>query len=230
MSNKVHMVGTIQNDVTYSHTTGKEKFHTFRLGVTRDSGVEDSLNIIVSERILDGHNYIEGERVEINGQYRSYTKYNEEGTRTTQLFVFVTYMTLAEEGVGDINDVVLIGDIIRCYSCRRTNSGRSVIDFVMKVKRDYGRYDYLNCIAWGRDAIYIEKKYGSDVDKGEHDGAQVVVSGRLQSRKFNKRTDNGDIEKEIFELSVNNISEDLQEESTEDKKVDTEKDKENIEE
>ena len=208
MNNKAYIIGTVGSDMVFSHTTGGEKFNEFVINVKRDSGYVDNLKCIISEKIVVGIDISEGTRVEIEGQYRSFSRRRDDGSRDNQLFIFVNDIKTCEEDNGeDVNDIELNGEIVRCYNCRHTKTGRNVTDFVMCVPREYSRVDYLNCIAWGRDAKFLGKMKDSI---NREDSITAKVRGRLQSRVFTKFYDDGSKEdREIYELSVNDLSVDF---------------------
>ena len=202
MDNKVHVIGDVVGSLELSHKTGNEQFYSFFISIKRSSGVEDTLNVIVSERSLFGVQLNSGDTVEITGQYRSFNKFDGDGKRKVQLFIFVKSMEVVPTGTEHVNEVELIGNIAKCYRCRHTKTQRHVIDFIFKVSRDYNRYDYLTCIAWGRNAMFIEKLCGQ-FGKSEE---QMEVKGRLQSRNFiTKDEDGNDITKVMYELSTSSI-------------------------
>jgi single-strand DNA-binding protein len=90
-----------------------------------------------------------------------------------------------------LNHIVLQGRISRDLELKTTNSGMSVMSFPVAVDRDYtkegqDRTDFINCVAFDKKAEFINRNFGK--------GSLIVVSGRLQSRKWedkngNKRTD-----------------------------------------
>lgn len=202
MNNSVHVVGIVASSVEHSHTTGNEKFFTFDIDIKRASGVVDTINVVISERFLMDTEIKEGDTVEIRGQYRSFSKINDEGVRSVQLFIFVKNIIVCDADVEHVNEVELNGCIAKCYKCRHTKTSRDVIDFTFKVCRDYTRFDYLTCIAWGRNAMFIEKLCG---EEGKSD-TMMHITGRLQSRKYTKKyEDNTEEEKTVYELSVNDI-------------------------
>ena len=209
------MIGTVGSEFEYSHSAGTEKFNTFRLNIQRDSGYIDSLSMVISEKVTYGLNISMGTRVEINGQYRSFTKHlpndeNDKKKRETQLFIFVTSIKVldsdSDKDISDTNEVKLIGEVWKCFRHRHTKSGRDVVDFILRVAREYGRYDYLDCIAWGRDAIYLDK-ITEQLYLDKEPRLKVSIDGRMQSREFTKyNSDGSSTHKEIFELSVVNLN------------------------
>ena len=65
---------------------------------------------------------------------------------------------------------------------------------MLAVNRMYNKSDYIPCIAWGRNAVY-----SATLDVGN----RIAISGRLQSRQYKKRQDDGQVMiKTAYEVSV----------------------------
>ena len=79
--NKVWINGIIEEEFEYSHEVLWEKFYKTRVRVTRLSGTEDCVPIVVSsllmKNILNGG--LKGKFVEVGGQFRSYNREGEHG-------------------------------------------------------------------------------------------------------------------------------------------------------
>ena len=64
---------------------------------------------------------------------------------------------------------------------------------MLAVNRAFGKSDYIPCIAWGRNAQFASRF---------HVGDRVRVTGRLQSREYQKLLENGEyIIRNAFEVS-----------------------------
>ena len=90
-----------------------------------------------------------------------------------------------------LNDIVLIGRLVRDPECRRTGSGIEVCNFTLAVDEDYKGQDgqketeFIECTAW-RQAAEFAGKYLKK-------GYLASVRGRMKSQKWtdkdgNKRT------------------------------------------
>jgi single-stranded DNA-binding protein len=63
----------------------------------------------------------------------------------------------------------------------------------------YNKSDYIPCIAWGRNAVYAG---------GLSVGTKIRVSGRMQSREYKKRLENGElVTKTAYEVSISRMVE-----------------------
>ena len=82
--------------------------------------------------------------------------------------------------------------------------GRKICDIMLAVNRLYNKSDYIPCIAWGKNARLI---------KNAPVGQKMCVAGRIQSRQYTKRLDNGETElRTAYEFSIGAV-EFLQKES-----------------
>ena len=92
------------------------------------------------------------------------------------------------------NEVVLDGFICKKPVYRKTPFGREIADVLLAVNRAYNKSDYIPCIAWGRNARFCENMPV---------GTEVRVVGRVQSRQYEKKYEDGTSEIRIaYEVSV----------------------------
>ena len=88
-----------------------------------------------------------------------------------------------------LNTIVIMGRLTRDPEMRRTQSGVDVASFTLAVERDFsdkatGRkdVDFIDVVAWRQTAEFVGKYFQK--------GRMAVVSGRLQSRKWEDRDGN----------------------------------------
>ncbi len=197
-NNNVVIRGQIISEFEFSHQVFGERFYTAEMAVERLSGVLDIIPIMVSERLVDVDEEWGWQYVEVTGGFRSYNK--NEGNRTrVLLFVFATgFDVLNEFQPSDFeNKVVLAGCICKRTGYRKTPLGRDISDIILAVNRPYGKSDYIPCICWGRNAVFA-----SGLDVGMH----IKVEGRLQSREYVKKFDDGTQEiRTAYEASISKI-------------------------
>lgn len=95
------------------------------------------------------------------------------------------------------NEVVLIGFICKKPIYRQTPFGREISDLLLAVNRAYNKSDYIPCIAWGRNARFCQNL---------EVGTQVKVVGRVQSRTYEKKHEDGTVETRVaYEVSVGSL-------------------------
>ena len=195
-NNNVTISGIITREFKYSHETLGEKFYVSAVECQRTSGTIDLIPIMVSERIIDVGLVWIYEDVQISGTFRSYNKHTETGNHLI-LSVFVEEIVGSGNVKCDINEIHLDGYICKEVQHRETPLGREIADVLLAVNRPYGKSDYIPCIAWSRNA-----RYASALNVGD----RILIDGRIQSREYLKRLDNGEIETRTgYEVSVGSI-------------------------
>ena len=192
-TNTVHLCGVIVETPVFSHQTYGESFYTFIIGVERNSGYEDKLNVMISERMLNVYKLSVGDTVLVSGQIRTYNE-QVDGKNKLNIVVFARDMELVGFDEGHFNQVYLEGFICKTPIGRVSPLGRRICDIMLAVNRMYNKSDYIPCIAWGRNAIFAE---GLEV------GNKISLTGRMQSREYRKRLDDGNVEQRVaFEVSI----------------------------
>lgn len=143
-------------------------------------------------------------KVTVEGQFRSYNSYGE-GRNRLVLTVFAKNVTLLEDQENEVeakkdfisNEVTLIGYICKKPIYRQTPFGREISDILLAVNRAYNKSDYIPCIAWGRTARFCENM---------EVGTEVKIIGRVQSRQYEKKYEDGTIENKVaYEVSVGSL-------------------------
>ncbi len=200
-SNNIRIVGTINSYLEFSHEVFGEKFYEFYIEVPRLSETRDLLPVIISERIIDDIDMSIGNYVVIDGQFRSYNRYEDTNNRLL-LRVFVRDIIVPEEDeleelLRHPNEIFLNGYLCKDTKYRTTPFGREITDMLIAVNRSYNKSDYIPCIAWGRNARYCEK-----LEVGDH----VKIWGRIQSRKYQKKVEDDVYEtKTAYEISITKL-------------------------
>ncbi len=202
-NNNLTLVGKITEEKKFSHEIYGEKFYTFGLSVPRLSGNADVIPITISERLFKEDELVLEKKIRIKGQFRSYNSYEESKNRLI-LTVFakdIEFLEIQEEIVASkdlvSNEVVLIGFICKTPIYRQTPFGREITDILLAVNRAYNKSDYIPCIAWGRNARFCSKMPV---------GTEVKITGRIQSRIYEKKHDDGTTESRVaYEISIANL-------------------------
>ena len=196
-NNRVFLSGRVAREPQYSHELFGEGFYEFYIEVKRLSGQTDVLPVTVSERIMNGVELSEGSPVALSGQFRSYNKLENEHSKL-MLTVFVRDFIPYDAEEQNPNVVELNGYICKPPVYRTTPFNREICDVLLAVNRGYNKSDYIPCITWGRNARFV---------RDAEVGLNVVIGGRIQSRKYNKKLDDDTIEERVaYELSVGKIS------------------------
>jgi len=199
-NNQVSISGTVVSDFEFSHEVYGEGFYTVDISVPRLSDTYDVIPLMVSERLVDVTQDYTGYSLMATGQFRSYNRHEETKNRLV-LSVFVRELELFEENSEEEthkpNQIFLDGYICKPPIYRKTPLGREIADVLIAVNRPYGKSDYVPCICWGRNARFAET-----FDVGGH----VQIWGRIQSREYQKKISEEEIQKRIaYEVSVSKL-------------------------
>lgn len=221
-NNYLTLVGKVTGEKRFSHEIYGESFYVFNLEIPRLSGNSDIIPITVSERLIKEDTLQEGKKLLVKGQFRSYNSYENEKNRLI-LTVFAKDIMEVEDVEEDeenemvkkdtiTNEVVLIGYICKKPIYRQTPFGREISDILLAVNRAYNKSDYIPCIAWGRNARFCQNL---------EVGSQVKIVGRVQSRMYEKKHEDGTVENRVaYEVSVGSLE--VIEEKTDENENETE--------
>lgn len=206
-NNYLTLVGKVTGEKTFSHEIYGERFYVFNLEVARLSGNADIIPITVSERIITDEMLTQGKSLLVKGQFRSYNSYDNEKNRLI-LTVFAKDVMEVEENDQEeeneivkkdmvTNEVVLVGYICKKPIYRQTPFGREIADLLLAVNRAYNKSDYIPAIAWGRNARFCQNL---------EVGTKVKVVGRVQSRMYEKKYEDGTVQNRVaYEVSIGSL-------------------------
>ena len=190
-NNKVFLKGKIVSEKRFSHEVYGEGFYETDIAVERLSGQADVIPVTVSERLMEDY-FEQGKSVAIIGQFRSYNKL-VDGKSKLLLTVFVREI-VDYDMMKNPNSIVLSGFVCKQPTYRTTPFNREIADVLIAVNRAYNKSDYIPCIAWGRNARFVK-----NIPVGE----RVCVSGRIQSREYQKKLSETDVKTlTAYEVSV----------------------------
>lgn len=202
-NNKIELCGVIASTPELNHKNYGENFYGFRLSCSRKSTEKDMLPIIISDRLVEIKDLQVGKKISVKGQVRTFNKHISDDKRKLLIMVFARDVREVEEESESApefnNNVKLSGYICKPPVYRVTPKGREIADVLIAVNRMYGKADYIPCITWGRNA-----RYAGNLDVG----TRIDVEGRLQSREYTKKLDDGTEEiRTAYEISVSRIEE-----------------------
>lgn len=197
-NNQVSIAGEVVGEFEFSHDVFGEGFYLLNVSVNRLSHSNDIIPLMVSERLMDVKQDYRGKFIEVTGQFRSYNRHEESRNRLV-LSVFVREVTVCEEEKSEAqpNYIFLDGFICKQPIYRKTPLGREIADLLLAVNRPYGKSDYIPCICWGRNARFAEKFQV---------GGHIQIWGRIQSREYQKKISETEVEKRVaYEVSVSKL-------------------------
>lgn len=200
-NNRIVAAGRLEDRLELSHEVMNEPFYTGTLLVKRLSGAVDHLPVTIPGKLLPGTNpgrLLSAAEINcdglmlMSGQVRSYNKV-VEGSGRLMVTLFVQSMAETQEN-DTMNKVNLVGVLCKPPIYRSTPFGREICDMMLAVNRAFGKSDYIPCIAWGRNAQYAARF---------HVGDRIRLTGRLQSREYQKLMENGEyITRNAYEVSA----------------------------
>nr|MBO2494167.1 single-stranded DNA-binding protein [Clostridia bacterium] len=197
-NNQVLVAGKVDSQPIFAHEIYGEGFYNFTLAVPRLSGYIDLLPVTVSERLIDIGQLSVNTQVVIKGQFRSYNKFLD-GKNRLILTVFAKDIALRgeNEDIKNPNQIYLDGYICKPPVYRTTPLNREIADVLLAVNRPYNKSDYIPVIMWGRNA-----RFAQNLPVGQ----RLKVWGRIQSRPYQKKLPNGEIQERIaYEVSVSKL-------------------------
>ena len=191
-NNRIVAAGRLEEKLELSHEVMNEPFYSGTLLVKRLSGAVDRLPVTIPGKLLAVTDISHGNMILMSGQVRSYNKVVEGSGR---LMVTLFAQNMAETQENDtMNRVSLTGVLCKPPIYRSTPFGREICDMMLAVNRAFGKSDYIPCIAWGRNAQYASRFQVGD---------RVRITGRLQSREYQKLLENGEyMTRNAYEVSA----------------------------
>lgn len=191
-NNRIVAAGRLEEGLEKSHEVMNEPFYVGTLLVKRLSGAVDRLPVTIPGKLLAVTDVGSGGMLLMTGQVRSYNKV-VEGSGRLMVTLFAQSMTETQEN-DTMNRVTLTGVLCKPPIYRSTPFGREICDMMLAVNRAFGKSDYIPCIAWGRNAQYAARFQVGD---------RVRLTGRLQSREYQKLLENGEyMTRNAYEVSA----------------------------
>lgn len=206
-NNYLTLVGEVTGEKRFSHEIYGESFYVFDLSIARLSGNADIIPITVSERIITDEMLKAGNKILVKGQFRSYNSYENEKNRLILTVFAKDILEISGEEIKPedelkskedlTNQVVLIGYVCKKPIYRQTPFGREIADLLLAVNRAYNKSDYIPSIAWGRNARFCQNL---------EVGTQVKILGRVQSRTYEKKYEDGTVQTRVaYEVSIGSL-------------------------
>lgn len=140
-----------------------------------------------------------GDYIRVYGDVRTRNYTDNDGKRHTVVYVFGDDIRKDTDTGYDVNDVHLDdGVVVKVPTYRKTPNGRTISDLLIACARRNGKSSYIPTLAWGRYA---------ETTKDLKVGDKVELLGRLQSRVYYKKFEDGSIEERVaYEISATCIA------------------------
>ena len=197
-NNRVELTGAITGEPVFSHSLESgEGFYELKLSVNRLSGMADIIPVTVPAELIETTDICIGSNMAVRGQFRSYNKIVGDRSKLL-LTVFAHEIFTITEPSNNPNSIELTGYICKAPIYRTTPFNREIADLLIAVNRSFNKSDYIPIIAWGKNA-----RFAKNLLVGE----KINLSGRVQSREYQKRLDDGTTEtRTAYEISINRLS------------------------
>lgn len=193
-NNKVFAYGEIVTCPVYSHDIFEERFYECDLKIRRLSESFDIIPITINEKLIEANNIKMGSECAFVGQFRSYNK-QIDGKSKLMLTIFVK--DVLPDVPENPNHIEIVGFVCKETIYRTTPFNREICDVLLAVNRNFNKSDYIPCIAWGRNARFV---------KNFAVGDKVKILGRIQSRDYQKKLEDGSVEAKIaYEVSISKV-------------------------
>ena len=167
-----------------------------QMSVKRLSSIVDIIPVVIPKNIVEREKIILGSHIAVLGEFRSFNKIENNRSR----LMLSVYATMSDTEINEENPnaIELSGYICKMPIYRTTPFNREIADLLIAVNREQGKTDYLPAIAWGRNARLA---------KSMNVGDRINILGRIQSREYQKKLDNGMTETRVaYEVSINQMS------------------------
>lgn len=189
-------------ELNFSHKVKEKEFYRGILVVPRESGKEDKVPVCISEKLKC--NCETGVTYLIKGSFRSHNNVDASGKSKLDLFVFADEIhrisTVTSPGeANSINLITMDGFICKEPVYRKTPLGREITDLILAVNRGNHKSSYIPCVCWEETARFVRDCAGV--------GTEVIVNGRIQSRPYEKKNEDGSVvEKIAYEVSISSLA------------------------
>ena len=184
--NKIQLSGVI-NNITYSHTIGTTDYDKAEIIVPKYNG-EDVLQLRFKHY---SNTYENGEQIALVGNIRSYSE-KLENKNKVHLYVFTYFDKPENDSEEEVvwNNFEVDGRICKIDNIRTSAKGKQNIHFILAnniiSKNTHQKLNtYIPMVAFGDTAVEIAKLHVSD---------KIQVTGKLNSREYIKKLDDGTIE------------------------------------
>lgn len=197
--NQVTICGKLEHEFEYNHAMYGQEFYRGIVRVERTSGMSDYIPVIAPKHLIENI-CVQDKWIQVSGEFRTRNMAEYEtpdGKKHVMIYLYADFIeiyTRISPKLKNINQIYLEGTICKEPIFRVTPHGRWITDLCVAVNRPYRGTDYLPCIAWEKCADEAAKL---------RVGNRIRLNGRVQSRTYIKRHEDGKLEKkEAYEVSL----------------------------
>ncbi len=202
-TNLGQLIGTIAKHPNKNFIVENDCFYETELIIPRLSGNEDRIPITIPEKLMTSE-LKAGDKVALQGEYRSYNKPGQLHSKLVLHFLVQEFLPLESVNPNQCNMLELTGFVCKKPVYRVTPFNREICDVLLAVNRPrkgdrgFTKSDYIPCIMWGKNARLMRDTLV---------GSKLTLTGRIQSREYLKRLEDGSEQTRVaYEVSCNTIS------------------------
>ena len=142
------------------------------------------------------HNFVKGDFVEIQGEFRTKNIFDDNGHKIQRrCYVFIKDVKLLDkEQKEPKNYVRILGIMARKGKIHHCKNGDCMFDFTLDIRRSYGRRSSIPCVLWGIEQAQLL----ASAEKN----TKIEVEGWIKTRII---TDSAGITKSVSEIIVENF-------------------------
>lgn len=195
-NNYLEVTGVALDAPTFTHTVhtsgGDVHYYRFMLSSKRSSGVCDTMEVSIKEELMKDIDF--KEPIRLIAEIRTVNI-----DTSLKVYVFATEASnwSGDRSTGDINHFESTAFMCREPKHRVTPKGRKITDLTLACIRVYkNRSDYFPVIVWGTKAEEANKLKVSQ---------KLYITGRMQSRCYNKVIDGVITERTAYEVSISDF-------------------------
>lgn len=194
MINSIQLRGTI-TEVKENFKAFDGEYFNFTVSVSRLSGTKDEIPVVCKKSFAEV-DIVEGQRVSIDGTVRTRSILLENGKSKLDVYVFGFVSPCTEDT--DLNEVILEGFICKPTTLRVTPFKKEVCDAIIAVNNTrVNKSYYIPLIGFFKTAHKVN---------GMVPGDKVHLTGRFQSRVYNKKLSETEFEERTaYEIVISNI-------------------------
>ena len=195
--NKIWIEGVVDTDVKYDTEISAFGVYTTTIRVARLSKNEDLIPVVIPREVMKNllPDAIKGKFVRIYGQTQMQNYVGYDGKTHVRIYVYArTFSVYANQSFSrkDYMSVAYLeGNICKKpYTREKSTNNETNTTFVLAVRRDSSKSEFIHCIAWKTTSDYAKKLSVGD---------RVRIMGILHSRNYFKK--NGE-SGTAYEISV----------------------------
>lgn len=195
--NRIKLSGTVKEVLPAFESRGT-KYNRLILAVNRLSGAVDEIPVVFKESASWMAQI--GSRVDVEGSIRT-RNVESDGKNKLEIsvFGFISIPEVLQEGeeVKDANEVELEGFICKQPNLRETPFKRQISDILVAVNTKPGKSHYIPLVAF-----FNEARQASKYNVGD----RILIKGRFQSRKYNKKVAEDKVEERTaYEVVISSL-------------------------